>query len=205
MEIIVSTLAIIISLAALIVTFKYNQEALSLTRQQVNQSTKQLEQNTRQLESSYEVQKATFFKELYLMMYADPGIKDAFYLLDFDEFTFSRSDFQSLTTIDKAKFNQIKLIDNFLNYCNLLCVLYFRRMLTEQEMRSFEYMFTVTYTNSSLQEYVTYVKEIFEQEIGKMPWPNFILYCQKMWPGKAFLSFDQKALLTDLHIMPDVM
>src|SRR5581483_78022 len=82
----ISAIVLIVAIISLI-------KSLSLTREQIAQ-------NNKQLELSYEIQKAVFFKELYLKMFDDPDIRKAFYLIDYDQFTFDPSKLQLTQEIE---------------------------------------------------------------------------------------------------------
>ena len=86
----------------------------------------------RQIRQGYVIQRATFFKELYQMMYGDAHIREAFYLIDYEKFAYNK---------DFAGSSSEQLVDHLLNFFDLLCGLYFDGMLGKQEMKAFEYEF----------------------------------------------------------------
>src|SRR5437588_6413189 len=82
----------------------------------------------RQLKQGYEIQKATFFKELYLALTSHTDIRKAVYLVEGKKFVFDQSFYGS---------PEEYLIDQMLSFFDLVCELYTRTMLTNQEMQFF--------------------------------------------------------------------
>src|SRR5215471_19290688 len=73
--------------------------------------------------------KATFFKELYLLVFADPDISDAFYLLETRQFVYGE-------TLGHSP--QEQLVNRLLRFLDLVCEAYAGKLLTEQEMNFFK-------------------------------------------------------------------
>ena len=124
-----------------------------------------------QIRQEYCIQKATFFKELYLFLITEPEQKDAFYLILHGKFTFDEC-FHGT--------KQEKSVDSLLCFLDLICALHAQKMLTKQEMYFFEYCCRTTYMNRSMQKYFEYLRNAFQNtETLTMPFIHFISYCQR--------------------------
>lgn len=123
-----------------------------------------------QIRQGYKIQRTTLFKDLYQMMYGDPHIREAFYLIDYQKFVFANK-FSSL--------HEEQLIDHLLNFFDLLSGLYEDKMLTKKEMNFFEYEFKIVYSNPGIQAYLKYLRGIYKNEkVATMPNHGFISYCK---------------------------
>ena len=165
-------IADIISAVVLVVTVISLSLSLSLTRKGLDLTREQIEQNNKQLQQSHQIQKATFFKELYLTMFGDQDIRDALYLLDKDEFVYGNS---------FRKSDDEKRIDRLLSFADLVCALSMWGLLEDQEMQFFRYELMVIYNDPHVQAYLQYLKEAFKTETKAdlQPFSSFTAYCQK--------------------------
>jgi len=162
----------IISAVVLIVTVISISISLSLTRRGLALTREQIEQNNKQLQQSHHIQKASFFKELYLTMFGDQDIRDALYLLDKDEFVYE-SQFR--------KSDNEKRVDRLLSFVDLVCALYMWGLLEDQEMQFFKYELMLIYNDPHVQAYLQYLKDVFKAETKAdlHPFSSFTTYCQK--------------------------
>jgi hypothetical protein len=140
-----------------------------------------------QIRQGYEIQKATFFKELYLTFFDDSEIRQAFYLIDYNQLLYNE---------DGKGFENSpheKPIDRLLNFVNLLCELYERKLLTKKEMRFFQYEMIRIWRNSTIQTYLEYLAEN-AQSIGddKPPFESFVRYCKRDLPIRVELISNEK-------------
>ncbi len=121
--------------------------------------------------------KATFFKELYLMVFADPDISDAFYLLETRQFVYGE-------TLGHSP--QEQLVNRLLRFLDLVCEAYAGKLLTEQEMNFFKSQFLRVYENPSMKGYLKFLRDQYAQvEAGPTPFPSFVSYCKKASSSKA--------------------
>lgn len=121
--------------------------------------------------------KATFFKELYLMVFADPSISDAFYLLETRHFVYGE-------TLGHSP--QEQLVNRLLRFLDLVCEAYAGKLLTEQEMNFFQSQFLRVYENPIMKGYLKFLREQYSRvEAGLTPFPSFISYCEKASSNKA--------------------
>ncbi len=121
--------------------------------------------------------RATFFKELYLLVFADPSISDAFYLLETRQFVYGE-------TLGHSP--QEQLVNRLLRFLDLVCEAYAGKLLTEQEMNFFKSKFLSVYQNPTMKGYLKFLRDQYAQvEAGPTPFPSFIAYCEKASPDKA--------------------
>ena len=99
----------------------------------------------RQLRQGYEVQKATFFKELYMALTSHTDIRKAVYMVEGKRFVFDQNFYGS---------PEEYLIDQMLSFFDLVCELYTRTMLTNQEMQFFKYEALTVYNDDGIQKYL---------------------------------------------------
>lgn len=136
----------------------------------------------RELNQNYVTQKATFFKDLYLEMFSAPDIREAYYQIESGDFIYDE-DFRGS--------EQERMIDRLLAFVNLVCELEDQGMMTEREMRIFEYEFSTIYRNRDVQRYLAFLKDWYEaNDIEEEPFHRFTSYCDKVEWGK---STDDKA------------
>src|ERR1700730_7642349 len=110
--------------------------------------------------------RALFFKELYLMVFADPSISDAFYLLETLQFAYGE-------TLGHSP--QEQLVNRLLRFLDLVCEAYAGKLLTEQEMHFFQSQFLKVYDNPTMKRSRRYLREQYSQaQVGPTPFPSFI-------------------------------
>jgi len=121
--------------------------------------------------------RATFFKELYLMVFADASISDAFYLLETRQFVYGE-------TLGHSP--QEQLVNRLLRFLDLVCEAYAGKLLTEQEMNFFKSKFLSIYRNPTMKGYLKFLRDQYTQvEAGPTPFPNFTSYCEKISSHEA--------------------
>lgn len=125
-----------------------------------------------QIKQSYDVQKATFFKEIYLTLLREKNIRDAFYLVEKNKFIFDKNMLGTQTE---------KNVDALLCFFDMVCRLYLGKMLTKQELYDFEYELTVIFNNSEIQKYLTHINNIYgEKQMNGKPFMSFVFYCKNV-------------------------
>lgn len=125
-----------------------------------------------QIKQGYDVQKASFFKELFQTMYGDPDIRNTLYLILHGKFVFDDTSFYES--------GHEQSIDRLLCYLDLICALYLGKMLTKQEMLYFEYELNTVYRDPHIQAYLQHVKGLYRKRgIAIAPFSSFLLYCEK--------------------------
>ncbi len=125
----------------------------------------------RQIKENFKTQKATFFKDLYSIMYTDTSIAKAFYALEYGKFKYDNNFHGSDSEGE---------IDRLLSFANLVCDLYFQQILTEREMRFFKYRFLRIFTNTDIQNYLKFLTPFYSGvDSGTKPYNGFVSYCEK--------------------------
>ena len=121
--------------------------------------------------------RATLFKELYLMVFGDADFGDAFFLIEKGQFVYGAT---------AAYSPQERLVNRLLRFMDLVCEVYADKMLTEQEMNLFKRQFIRVYEHPSVKGYFKFLTEDYsEAGAGTTPFPHFVAYCEKELPPKA--------------------
>jgi hypothetical protein len=125
----------------------------------------------RQLRENSKTQQATFFKELHSAFYADQKIRNAYYLIEYDNFKYD------------ASFHGAELerdIDQLLKFADMVCNLHKEGLLNTRAMSLFNYEFLRVYSNESIQRYLGFLRTWYSQvKSDTEPFPHFIDYCRK--------------------------
>ncbi|MFL6214215.1 MAG: hypothetical protein ACJ74J_10040 [Blastocatellia bacterium] len=123
-----------------------------------------------QTQQTYKTQKATFFKDLYSMMFSDSDIRRAYQQIEYDEFVYDENFHGS---------SNEHLVDRLLSFADLVCYLFDQKMLTEHEMNFFKYEFIRIYTNENVQNYLKFLKRFYrDNKTGTQPFSSYVLYCK---------------------------
>jgi hypothetical protein len=126
----------------------------------------------RQLRQTSIIQRATFFKDLYSTMFTDPDIRKIYYLIEYDEFIYP-DDFHGST--------EEKYLDRLLSFADLICNLRAQDIITEHEMKSFNYMLARIYNNNGVQQYLDFLDNWFSEHIiGVLPFSSFRNYSKNI-------------------------
>ncbi|CAG0940896.1 hypothetical protein BROC_01205 [Candidatus Brocadiaceae bacterium] len=125
-----------------------------------------------QIRESHKTQKATFFKDLYSTMFSDQDVRNAYYQIEYGDFTYDENFHGS---------SNEKLIDRLLSFVDLVCDLYAQGIITEHEMSFFKYEFTRIYQNPNVQGYLEFLKNFYaDVGTGTKPFASFVAYCSKV-------------------------
>ena len=121
--------------------------------------------------------RATLFKELYLMVFGDADFGDAIFLIEKGQFVYGAA---------VAYSPQERLVNRLLRFMDLVCEVYADKLLTEQEMNFFKRQFIRVYEHSSIKGYLKFLTEDYTQaDAGTTPFPHFVAYCEQELPAKA--------------------
>lgn len=130
-----------------------------------------------QIKQGYNVQKATFFKDLFQTMYGDPEIRNTFYLIEHGKFVFNDNFYES---------GNEQSIDRLLCFVDLICSLYAGKMLTKQEMLYFEFELITIYNDPNVQAYLEHITGLYkDRKFVTTPFASFISYNQKELADKV--------------------
>lgn len=125
----------------------------------------------RQLKLNYRTQKATFFKDLYSIMYGDSDIREGLYLVNYDKFAYNKSFHGSQNE---------KFIDRMLSFLDLICDLYYQDVITDYEMKFFKYELSVVYKNEQIRQYLNFLRQHSKSKgLDTEPFPSFTAYCDR--------------------------
>lgn len=126
----------------------------------------------RQMRQNYKMQKAAFFKDLYQGLYADPELRSALYLIQYDKFVYDE------------QFQHSELehhVDRLLTFADLVCDLFAQSVITAHEMEFFTYEFYRIYKNTNVQTYLDTLKARYTNTGHDIePFPAFVAYCETM-------------------------
>ena len=121
--------------------------------------------------------RATLFKELYLMVFGDADFGEAFFLLEKGQFVYGAT---------VAYSAHERLVNRLLRFMDLVCEVYADKLLTEQEMNFFKRQFIRVYEHPSIKGYLKFLTEDYTQAgAGTTPFPHFIAYCEKALPSRT--------------------
>lgn len=124
----------------------------------------------RQIRVGHRTQHATFFKDLYGGMFADKDIRDAYYLIEYDNFHYKKRFHQS---------KKEKKVDHLLSFTDLVCDLYMQNMLTKHEMDFFKYRMLRIYASKDIKRYLNSLDGVYEKhQIRAVPFESFRDYCK---------------------------
>ncbi len=130
-----------------------------------------------QIKQGYNVQKATFFKDLFQTMYGDPEIRNTFYLIEHSKFIFNDKFYES---------GNEQSIDRLLCFVDLICGLYAGKMLTKQETLYFEFEFITIYNDLNVQAYLEHLRGFYkERKFVTTPFASFVSYGQQELVDRA--------------------
>ena len=125
----------------------------------------------RQMRESYRTQRASFFKELYSTMWSDSEIRDMYYRVEYGKLDYSESFHGSPDE---------RLLDRLLSFTDLLCELYSQNIISDNEMRFFQYELATIYKNDNIHRYIKALDNWFvERGVGTKPYRSLLSYCQR--------------------------
>lgn len=115
-------------------------------------------------------QQATFFKDLYGIIYSDQVIQKAFYAIEYGDFQYG---------IEFHGSEEEARIDNLLSHFDLICGLYDDGLLTEKQMKFFNYRLIRVYRNTNITSYLSFLETWSKKNHGAdIPYSSFQNYCK---------------------------
>jgi hypothetical protein len=123
-----------------------------------------------QIRKGNKTQKATFFKELYMTLFSDSNIRDAYYKLEYGKFIY---DTKFHGSADEKSFDQL------LSFIDLICELYYQNVITEKEMNFFKYEITRIFKNTNVTRYLEFLKGFYKYNTDTEPFQSFVKYCHQ--------------------------
>ena len=133
-----------------------------------------------QLLRSRKLNRASFVKELYLQLYQDKDLREAFYAIEWSDYTPSeRLKLQGSEEEQKT--------DRLLSFFEIVCSMYYRKILTPDDMSPFDYEMRRVYEHPDIQNYLRFLDGWQKRQgLGKS-YVNYKRYC----------STNKKALLPE--------
>ena len=123
-----------------------------------------------QLLQAKKISRAELVKELYLMLNGDNDMREIFYLLEWSEFEEGEIDIQCSENESK--------VDKLLSFFEVVCSMYYRGVLTKNDMAIFNYELKRVFEHPDIQSYfnnlVSWQKS---RGIGES-YVNYKKYCQ---------------------------
>lgn len=121
-----------------------------------------------QVRSNARTQRGSFLKDLYLTSVTDEVICEAYYLIEYNKFTYD-SNFHGSVTEPK--------IDRLLSFADLVCELYLQGIIKRREMEFFKYRFLRLAKDPNIQAYLEFLTGFYKQ-VGtkKRPFHSFVSY-----------------------------
>lgn len=121
-----------------------------------------------QARSSARTQRASFLKDLYSTLTADPEICRAYYAIEYGKFKYG-PDFHG-SEMEKS-------VDRLLSFADLVCELARQRVLTRQEMAFFQYRFLRLSDDADVRAYLQFLERFYTQVgAGKRPFHSFVAF-----------------------------
>lgn len=125
----------------------------------------------RQLKEGHRTQKAPFFKDLYQTMFSDRDIRDAYYQVEYGDFSYDETFHGS---------ENEKRFDRLLSFLDLRCDLYRQRIISQHEMSFFRYELMRIYGNANTRRYLEFLSRFYQSVgSGTRPFCSFVSYCEK--------------------------
>ena len=123
-----------------------------------------------ELSEGKKINRASLVKELYLQLYDDDELRDIFYKIEWSNYSESeRLQLQGTEEERKA--------DKLLSFFEVVCDMYYRGILTKEDIAIFDYEMRRVYAHPAVQDYLSFLEEWQEkQSIGKS-YVSFKKYC----------------------------
>lgn len=121
-----------------------------------------------QLAQTKKINRASLVKELYWTFYDDDEIREVFYIIEW-------SNYKDDIEVDGYE----QKVDKMLSFFEVVCSMYYRKILTKSDMKTFNYEMNRVYAHSKVQEYLVFLDNWQENlSIGES-YANYKKYCQE--------------------------
>ena len=127
-----------------------------------------------QVRASGVTQRAAFLKDLYSTFTADADICEAYYQVEYGQFSYG-PEFHGSPLERK--------IDRLLAFANLVCELHAQKVISAREIEFFRYRLLRLVSDSGIQQYLAFLQGVY-QNLGanKVPFHSFQAYSRKLLP-----------------------
>lgn len=127
---------------------------------------------TRQLRMTAKTQRAVFLKDLYWRMRSDPDVQAAYYMIEYDQFSYD-------DTFHGSEYEP--KVDRLLTLFDLVCELYWQSALTKKDMMFFAYQMQRVYCNQDIQNYLSFLGKFYQaNEVVKIPFAAYQKYAREV-------------------------
>ena len=124
-----------------------------------------------QLKQTKDINRAILVKELYLFFYKDKAIREIFYKIEWSNY--------SLDERMKLDTKEEQQVDALLAFFEVICDMFYRKVLTKDDLKIFDYEMYRTYEHPGVQEYLEFLEEWQkERNIGES-FRSFKRYCEE--------------------------
>ena len=124
-----------------------------------------------QLKQTKDINRAILVKELYLFFYKDKAIREIFYKIEWSNY--------SLDERMKLDTKEEQQVDALLSFFEVICDMFYRKVLTKDDLKIFDYEMYRTYEHPGVQEYLEFLEEWQkERNIGES-FRSFKRYCEE--------------------------
>ncbi len=107
-----------------------------------------------QIRTAAKAQRATFLKDLYMQLRTDEAVAEAFYLIEYSEFTYG-------PTFHGSPLE--KKVDRLLTLIDLVCEMRSQSVISEREMEFFRYQFIRVATDPAIREYLSFLDSFYKR------------------------------------------
>ena len=114
-----------------------------------------------ELQQTKKINRASLVKELYLQLYDDQELREMFFKIEWSDF--SPSDRLKLGGTEEER-----KADKLLSFFEVICNMYYRGVLTKEDMETFDYEMRRVYSHPAVKEYLQFLEAWQQtQSIGK--------------------------------------
>lgn len=128
-----------------------------------------------ELKQNKNINRANLVKELYLGFYENEDILEVFYDIEYDEYP-------NCSTYDEELHHSEygKKVDKLLSFFEVVCNLYYRKMITTDDLSIFSYEMLRVFNNAKIQKYLSNVK-LYQTNVNcGFSYINYKKYCNEI-------------------------
>ncbi|MCB9363033.1 MAG: hypothetical protein H6587_00545 [Flavobacteriales bacterium] len=118
------------------------------------------------MQKSTAIKQSEYFKELYYKVFEDDDLKRIFLDIDYGNITDARTNRETEEKIDKL-----------LAQYNVICYFYDKGLISESEIRLFNYRFKRVYQSEVIKAYLKFLTEFYKKNNTNLsPFEHFVKY-----------------------------
>jgi hypothetical protein len=124
-----------------------------------------------QVRASGRTSRAGFLRDLYGTMATDEAMGNAFYSIEYERFSYHPGFHES---------REERELDRLLEFFDLVCELYYRNILTREEIQFFDYRFRMVAANPGVAEYLDFLTNFYRsRQATTEPFASFVRYARR--------------------------